>query len=137
MNPLEIQEIQRDIKELFDEVGDSSKIKYKRLIESGDNFYDENMNKQYEPAVIIVALVKLRPSIEEISPIGRSQDCQAIFTVSSKELEVKSLLLNSVLGISLKDSIEYAGEIYDLVNIVPTSIIGGVPLLYKFEVKRQ
>jgi hypothetical protein len=122
---------------LFKEVGDSLNIKYKRLIDSGKNFYNEIVNKQYQPDIILTGLIKMKPDEKEISPIGLRQGCDVIFTFPSKELTNKRLIVNGVLKLNLKDAVEYKSEIFDIVNIVPSSIISGVALLYKLEVKRN
>lgn len=137
MDRLEFDQINNDIYSLFGELGDTTHIKYKRLVKTGDNFYDEKPQKTYLADITLTALVSMSPQEEDISPIGKVQGCQVVFTLSAQELTTKKLMAKDVHKLSLDDAISYNNEMWKIVNIVPRAIIIGIPLLYKIEVKRD
>ncbi len=93
--------------------------------------------KTYLADITLTALVSMSPQEEDISPIGKVQGCQVVFTLSAQELTTKKLMAKDVHKLSLDDAISYNNEMWKIVNIVPRAIIIGIPLLYKIEVKRD
>ena len=130
----ELQQIEQDLLKGFEELGING-VTLKEYVESSntDDIYGEE-DDTYDREIDLIAVANHSPKKEELTDIGVERDAEIIFVVPSMELRQHSLLdeYNRV-SIDMESVIEFQGEEYNIVNIVPKSQVSNIYLEYHFE----
>lgn len=136
MEYTDLEEFELDIQEAFAEIGDVDNIGFKRFVKETTNIYKESKTKKYGSVTTVTGRAKMNPTSEEVSPIGRTAQIEAIFTFVSKDLRELGLLDEYNLLVTLDDRIHFKGQDYSIKNILPSAMLGDRFLVYKFECKK-
>jgi hypothetical protein len=132
---MDFHEIENDLQEVFEEMGDTENIFVRQYIPTDiEGVYRENKFKEYGEPIHLVGRVKLNPIGEEITEIGRDRKVNSIFTFTAKELRDKGLFTDRLL-VTENDIIVYRSKEYSIVTITPLALFGSTFVLYKFEGK--
>lgn len=135
MEITDLNELELDIQEAFLEIGDTENIAFLKFEGGEENIYRESKKKRYGQPIVVTGRVKINPVSEEISDIGRTGEVNALFTFTTKDLRDNDLL-DETLKITVDDRITFREDVYSILNIVPTSMLGDRFLIYKFECKK-
>lgn len=142
MLPVDLDDLENDIRETFEEIGDSMAMDiFSYQPPSSAGVYREEKFKTYKKVVSLTGRIKLHPKTEELSDVGRRKECTCIFTFDTKQLKARKVIVVDPQThaedciIVTGSVIRYKARYYEVNNICPVAMIGDRFLLYKFEGK--
>lgn len=137
MRDNEITDIESDIQEVFYDFGDSENIAIRQFIKGDKNIYNESKKKAYGTPVVVTGRIRFNPKTDEVSDLGRVQEVNAIFSFITKDLRETGFMdEEGETKITVDDQIIYKEKRkFQVMNIIPSSMMGDKFLLYKIECK--
>ena len=140
MLPVDLDDLERDIHETFEEIGDSHAMDvFSYQAPSSSSVYNEEKFKTYVKEFSLTGRIKLSPKSEELSDVGRRTECNVIFTFDTKQLKDMGVMVIDSdthaenCKINTDSIIRYKGLYYEVNTICPVAMIGDRFLLHKFE----
>lgn len=132
-----MREFHSSINELYEELY-TTNVMFQLLDEENtevDDIYKESQNKKYKDPIILLAKIKLKPKLEEISLIGQQKLVDGTVTCPYLEMVKHELDKHSITTLC-KGKITFANTEYDIINVVPHTTFNNEISKCSFEIRR-